>query len=74
MDGVRGINLMGHSSIKQMNVLLLSSPEVPAFKNPQDGPAGLVHGPIHQKVASLIPGQGTYGRQLIDVSLSLSNQ
>ena len=25
--------------------------------------------PVHQKVTSSIPGQGTYGRQLIDVSV-----
>ena len=31
----------------------------------------LEHWPIHQKVASLIPGLDTYGRQPIDVSLTL---
>ena len=29
-------------------------------------------GPLQQKVAGLIPGQGAYGRQLIDVSLHVS--
>ena len=34
--------------------------------------AWLEHHPRHQKVAGLIPGRGTYRRQPIDVSLSLS--
>ena len=35
-------------------------------------PCWLEHNPVHQKVGGLIPGRGVYGRQQIDVALSLS--
>ena len=35
--------------------------------------AWLEHPPIHPKAVSSIPGQGVYGRQLFDVSVSLKS-